>query len=773
MSKMDCRGATVWGPEEICKENVNRREQPREKGLALAANPSFGDEAISHPGLGLNVLASCFVFEFLAQLSDEYAKVLGLMRGLGSPHSCEQGAVGHDLAGVARKVNKQVEFLGRQAQGLALHGDRMGGLIHDEIACFNRRRGAFGGATHVSADASKELLDTEGLGDVVIGACIERLHLGSFVVADGENQNGRGGDSADGAANIDTGHAGHHEVSDDKIGSPLAKEANAFLWFVGGAHVEALCGERGAEHAGNLRFVVNNENTAWHFAYSVRKLTSSDEAGMMALVGAMRVRGETREAVRWFLATLAAGLTTTLLIWLGVSATSAGMVFLVLVVLSATQSGIWLSLYMALICAVAFDYFFLPPTHTFVLAGPQEWVAMLAFAACSMVAGRVAENARRQTRHAEQRREDVERLYLLSQEMMLHEDASGLIRDLAKLVQRIFSLDGVILYLQDQDQFFVSGEDVSDELKQSLRDLSANHTSIFQGPEGYSGLSLMLGLSPVGALGWRPSRLSREVATAVGAQIAIALTRAFAIEASARLEASREGERLRTALIDSLTHELRTPLTSIRAAATTLMQGEGLNEAGRLDLASIVDEEASRLDMLIGEAVEMAEIDANVVKVHMVQEHARTVLDHAAEESAEALARHQVSVDVAEPDEPVWFDPHLLGRVLRHLLENAARYSPPGSEIVLRSFRSSRRLEFAVEDNGAGIDRTDLPLIFEKFYRGKKSAAMGKGTGMGLAIARAILTAHGGGIEVSSVPGKGSAFRFWVPLVEKDPEGGR
>lgn len=490
---------------------------------------------------------------------------------------------------------------------------------------------------------------------------------------------------------------------------------------------------------------------------------------MIPLVATMKLGSEMQEAVRWFLATLAAALTTALLIWLGVSSTTAGMIFLVLVVLSATQSGIWLSLYMALVCAFAFDYFFLPPFHTFNLAGPQEWVAMFSFAASSFVAGRVAEHARRQTQQAEQRREDVERLYTLSQEMMLHDDASGLVRDLAKLVQRIFALEGVVLYLQDQDQFFTSGEELSLELKESLRELSANHVTLFQGPDRFAGLSLMLGLNPVGAMAWRPPHLSREVATAVGAQVAIALTRAFAIEASARLEASREGERLRTALIDSLTHELRTPLTSIRAAATTLMQGDGLNEESRLDLASIVDEEASRLDMLIGEAVEMAEIDANVVKVQLVRQHARTLLEHAAEESAGVLARHRVSIGVSDPDDPVWFDPHLLGRVLRHLLENAARYSPPGSEIILRSFRSNRRLDFEVEDNGPGIDRTDLPLIFEKFYRGKKSATMGKGTGMGLAIARAILSAHGGGIEVLSTPGKGSAFRFWVPLVEKDP----
>jgi two-component system sensor histidine kinase KdpD len=282
-------------------------------------------------------------------------------------------------------------------------------------------------------------------------------------------------------------------------------------------------------------------------------------------------------------------------------------------------------------------------------------------------------------------------------------------------------------------------------------------------------MALTLGLRPVGALGWQPARLSREVATAVSAQVAIALTRATAMEASARLEAAREGERLRAALIDSLTHELRTPLTSIRAAATTLLQGEGLDELSRQDLAMIVDEEASRLDALIGEAVEMAEIDANVVRVHAVPHLPRALLDQAVEASRKALAHHRVVIEVEGAEVPAWFDPHLLSRVFQHLLENAARFTPAGGRIALLCRRGDGRLEFAVEDSGQGIDPIDLPLIFDKFYRGKKSTHVGKGTGMGLAIVRAILAVHGGGIEAVSTPGKGASFRFWVPLVEKQP----
>jgi two-component system sensor histidine kinase KdpD len=490
---------------------------------------------------------------------------------------------------------------------------------------------------------------------------------------------------------------------------------------------------------------------------------------MIPLRMRMDLRAYSGHALRWLAATGLAVATTFVLVKLGANPTAAGMVYLVLVVWSATQAGIWLSLYVAVVCALGFDYFFLPPVGSFQLAGGPAWVAMFSFLACCLVVSRVAERERRQTQQAEHRREDVERLYELSQEMMLHEDAAGLINDLPRLIDRIFALDGVLLYVCEQDRFYGSVADAPASVRARLRGLTQGQNPTLSLDSGFYTTPLMLGMRPVGALGWRPALLSREVAAAVSAQVAIVLARSIAIEQSARIEAAREGERLRAALIDSLTHELRTPLTSIRAAATTLLQGAGLDEAGRLDLATIVDEEASRLDLLIGDAVAMAEIDANVVQVHVVPQHARALLDQALEESRKTLAAHRVSIDVEGEDEPAWFDPHLLARVFRHLLENAARYTPPGSRITLKSWRTPERLEFCVEDNGPGIDSMDLPLIFEKFYRGKRGAHKGKGSGMGLAITRAILLAHGGGIEASSVSGKGASFRFWVPLMVKEP----
>ena len=484
-------------------------------------------------------------------------------------------------------------------------------------------------------------------------------------------------------------------------------------------------------------------------------------------------RGYRGRTIRWAGATALAVAATVALAWMRANSTLAGMVFLVLVVWSATRAGRWLSLYIAGLCALSFDFYFLPPYHTFLLAGPQEWVEMLCFVASCVVVSRVAEQARLQTLEARQRQADVERLYELSQEMMLYEDADRLIRELPRLIERIFALQGVALYVCDQDRFYASADETPGSLKTVMQAMTLDHNPAMTSFAGYQAAVLMLGLSPVGVLAWRPETLSREVAAAVSAQVSIAVARSIAIETSARIEAAREAERLRTALIDSLTHELRTPLTSIRAASTTLLETGEIDEAGRRDLVSIIDEEAARLDLLIGEAVEMAEITANVVQLHLSPHHPRALLDQAVEESRKILASHKVTISVEEPegadsDKPAWFDPHLLGRVLRHLLENVAAYTPPGSRVTLSSRRSGDRLEFAVEDNGPGIDAHDLPMIFDKFYRGQsyRDPTQSKrisGTGMGLAIARSIVTAHGGAIGVTSQLGHGSVFTFTLP----------
>jgi two-component system sensor histidine kinase KdpD len=486
----------------------------------------------------------------------------------------------------------------------------------------------------------------------------------------------------------------------------------------------------------------------------------------MAINGVRRLM---RKGLSWLGATLAIALVSGTMMLLRADASTAGIVYLVLVVWFATVAGRDVSIYLAIVCGLLFDYYFLPPLYSFDLTGFQSWLAMVAFIASCIVVNRVAERARRQTRQAEQRREDVERLYALGQEMMLHDDAAGLVREIPRLVAHNFALDAVLLYVRDEDQLYSSVPLDSATMLNTLRTTSATLEPHAESPEGYMMMNLVFGMTSLGSLACKPATLSHEVAASITAQVAIVITRAHAIEASARLEAARSTDRLRSALIDSLTHELRTPLTAIRAAATTLLDGYGLDDESRTELATIVDEESSRLDSLIGEAMEIAEIESDGVRVKPEPLHTGTFLEQAVEQSHDQLASHRVSIIVQQPDTPVWFDPHLIGRVLRHLLENAARYTPAGSHITLYGRRTPEYLEFLVEDDGPGIDAHDLPLIFEKFYRGKNRSDAAKGSGMGLAITRALLTAHGGSIDVESAPGRGTTFLVRIPAGEKSP----
>ena len=473
-----------------------------------------------------------------------------------------------------------------------------------------------------------------------------------------------------------------------------------------------------------------------------------------------------QRSLRWLAATTVILLVSGTLMLLRADASTAGIVYLVLVVWCATVAGRDLSIYLAVVCGLLFDYYFLPPLFSFDLTGFHSWLSMTAFVVSCIVVGRVADQARRQTRQAEQRREDVERLYALGQEMMLHEDAAGLVREIPRLVAHNFALDAVLLYVRDEDQVYSSVPLDSSVIIDTLRTASSTQEPT-ELPEGYMLMNLVFGMTSLGRLAWKPDTLSREVAASITAQVAIVITRAHAVEVSARLEAARSTDRLRSALIDSLTHELRTPLTAIRAAATTLLDGYGLDEEGRTELATVVDEESSRLDSLIGEAMEIAEIESDGIRVKPEPLLMAPFLEQSVEQSHDQLAGHQVMIDVQLPDIPVWFDPHVIGRALRHLLENAARYTPAGSHIRLHGRRAADSLEFLVEDEGPGIDADDLPLIFEKFYRGKNRNEAVKGSGMGLAITRALLTAHGGTIDVESAPGRGTIFHLRIPIVER------
>jgi two-component system sensor histidine kinase KdpD len=221
---------------------------------------------------------------------------------------------------------------------------------------------------------------------------------------------------------------------------------------------------------------------------------------------------------------------------------------------------------------------------------------------------------------------------------------------------------------------------------------------------------------------------------------------------------------LRTALLDSVTHDLRTPLTAIRAAATTMVSQPNLSEAERAELAAVLDEESARLDRLIGQAVEMAQLDAEAVQIHPRPQDVRELIETTLEEMRPVLRERAVEVEVAGDLKRAPMDRALVHRVLRHLIENAVRYSPQGSPIEVSAAKDEYRLLVTVADRGPGIEPGDQPFVFDKFFRGRKQRSQGGGTGMGLASVKAILEAHGGGIELKSRAGEGTRFTFWLPL---------
>jgi two-component system sensor histidine kinase KdpD len=444
--------------------------------------------------------------------------------------------------------------------------------------------------------------------------------------------------------------------------------------------------------------------------------------------------------------------------------TTVALSFLVLVLVTASQWRLAYSVYLSVLCALLYNFFFLPPVGRLTIADPQDWVALGAFLCSSVLVSHLAEREHQHAEASEARRREVERLYEFSQQLLLQEDLRGLARLTPSVAAAVFGFRAVALYVRNEDVAYYS--DPRNELL-PLVDLklaaSQNETGVVS-QDGFHLIPLPLGLRSLGVLAVTGGAYSPQIYEAIGSLVAIALERAAAVERSSRLEASRENERLRIALLDSVTHDLRTPLTAIRAAATTMVSEPDLPQAERADLAAVVDEESARLDRLIGQAVEMAQLDAATVQVHTRPQDVRELIETTLEEMRPVLRDRAVEVTVGNDLSRAPMDRDLVHRVLRHLIENAVKYTPGGSPIRVSAAKDEYRLLVTVADRGPGIEPGEQPFVFDKFFRGRKQRGQVAGTGMGLAIVKAILEAHGGGIELASQAGKGTRFTFWLPL---------
>jgi two-component system, OmpR family, sensor histidine kinase KdpD len=469
----------------------------------------------------------------------------------------------------------------------------------------------------------------------------------------------------------------------------------------------------------------------------------------------------TTQAARYAAVLAAIAAITTVAYRLHVNPTTVALMFLVGVLLASAYWGLRYALVLAVVATAVFNFFFLPPVGTFTIADPQNWVALFAFLVTALVASNLAERARSEAEEAKQRRHEVERLYGLSQRLLASENVLELLNALPTYVRENFSVSSVAVTAADHATIYRSSPDAQFD-ETVLRSTLLRGEPITQA--GISYVPLRLGMRTVGALAVTGDELSRETLDALSSLAGLAIERARALEDLSKHRAEQEHERLRAALLDSVTHEFRTPLTSIKASITTLLSAAALDQQGRRELLTVIDEEADRLNRLVGEAAEMAQLDAGLFKLDLQPHSIQDALQPALQDAKASLENHPIDV-VASPDLPkVAMDVERIREVLMHLLENAGKYSDPKSPIKVTSETKDGRLLTSVADRGPGIDSFEQSLIFEKFYRGQHQRYMAPGTGMGLSIAKVIVEAHGGTIGVVSQLGSGSVFSFTLPL---------
>src|SRR5947209_4995006 len=444
--------------------------------------------------------------------------------------------------------------------------------------------------------------------------------------------------------------------------------------------------------------------------------------------------------------------------------TTVALSFLLAVLVVSTNWGLRVAVFMSFVAALAFNFFFLPPLGTFTIAETQNWVALFAFLFTAVMSSNLSERVRREARAADERRREVERLYSFSQHLLVTENVVELLNALPGHVVETFGARVAALYVIDRDRVYRSASDDREISKEELKIAAARSELVLTRERGLSFVPIRMGIRTIGVLALGEGGISQETLEALGGLIAVAVERAAAVEKLSRTEAARESERLRSALLDSVTHEFRTPLTSIKASVSSLLTQAQLASDQRQELLTVIDEESDRLNRLVGEAVEMAQLDAKEVKLELRPHAMQEVIGEALDESQQVLAQNPVEVRLPERLPAAVMDAAWITKVLRHLLENAVKYSQPGSPILISSEVKSDRLVTSVADRGSGIDDLERSLIFDKVYRGQSQRYRVQGTGMGLAIVKAIVEAHGGRISVTSQLGQGSVFSFGLPL---------
>jgi two-component system sensor histidine kinase KdpD len=466
---------------------------------------------------------------------------------------------------------------------------------------------------------------------------------------------------------------------------------------------------------------------------------------------------EPRPRLRYVAALAGPGAATLIALGLGSErTTAAGLVYLLGVVASATVGGLGAGIVASILSFVGLNYFFTPPLHTLSVGKSDDLIALVVFASVGMIVSTLVAIGLAQRARAERRELEARSLYAISSRLVGTGDLDLALTELASSMVRLFGLARCEVRIAAKDGTPVThasaGSEVDDAAGQS------QSVALATADRELGALVLWPGH---GAFG----ETERRVASIFARQTASALERGL-LEAEAReARLSVEADRVRRGLLSAVSHDFRTPLASIKAALTTLTTGaeSSLTDGDRKELLGTALEETERLERLVTNLLDLTRIRSGALAPELIPMPVDDVVEDALAGVRSPLAARRVSVFI-RPDLPLLnVDPVQVGQVLQNVLQNAAKFSPPRSEIRIAASRWQGAVEIRVSDQGPGIPPADREAVFEEFYRAGDGRIAG--TGLGLAVAKAIVLAHGGKIWVEDTPGGGATVVVRLPAI--------
>lgn len=463
-----------------------------------------------------------------------------------------------------------------------------------------------------------------------------------------------------------------------------------------------------------------------------------------------------------------------------VSKTNVVLSFLLVVVASAAVGGLGPGAVAAVLGFLAFDILFLPPYRTLVVSDRQDYLSLAVYLLTAFVVSYLVGALERRRVQAERREQETRTLYELSTSLVAHGSLDDTLSSVVRTVRSLFNLAGCAIALPAGDGVRIAARDgeIPADLERMLAPITGTGLGGRLQPGQALTVPLRAGGEPVGALvvvaGGPDSpsfgEAERRLLATFANQAALAVEQARQEDERARTRTLEEIDRLRTALLNSVSHDLRTPLASIKASASSLLDHEvDWNQQQRDEFLVTIDEEADRLTRLVYNLLDMSRIEAGALDPRMEETSLAEIVGSVVHR---LRSRCSQRVDVSVPDSvpPVLADPVLLEQVVTNLLDNAIRYGC-GSMIALVGRQVDGLVELRVIDHGPGIPEPERERVFDQFYRLKGGGKRPEGTGMGLSISRGIVAALHGHLRVETTPGGGATFVLTLPVAPARPEG--